>query len=108
MFFQRQRPTDPRAGISTTTLADSLIDSGKLDVQKGEYDSAVNKFTTAIQLVPNSAPAFLNRGAAYERAGKYSEAIADYERASELRPNDLKLQLRSEIDRLKSIRVQQK
>jgi tetratricopeptide (TPR) repeat protein len=84
VLFKRGRQIDPGAGISSTTLAESLIDSGKLDAQKGAYVSAVSKFTSAIQLVPNSGLAFLGRGSAEISLGKYDSAIHDYTKALEL------------------------
>jgi lipoprotein NlpI len=52
-----------------------------------QYDRAIADFTTAIQLKPDYAEAYNDRGFAYYLKGDAERAIADYTRAIELRPN---------------------
>jgi tetratricopeptide (TPR) repeat protein len=52
-----------------------------------EYDRAIVDYTTAIQLKPDYAEAYNDRGFAYYLKGNAERAIADYTRAIELRPN---------------------
>ena len=52
-----------------------------------EYDRAIADYTTAIQLKPDYAEAYNDRGFAYYLKGDGERAIADYTRAIELRPN---------------------
>jgi lipoprotein NlpI len=52
-----------------------------------EYDRAIADYTTAIQLKPDYAEAYNDRGFAYYLKGDAERAIADYTRAIELRPN---------------------
>ena len=52
-----------------------------------EYDRAIADYTTAIQLKPDFAEAYNDRGFAYYLKGDAERAIADYTRAIELRPN---------------------
>ena len=41
-------------------------------------------YDKAIELDPNNAISFANRGSAYHMLGNYKKAIADYEKAMEL------------------------
>src|SRR6188768_1702942 len=52
-----------------------------------QYDQAIADYTTAIQLKPDYAEAYNNRGFAYYLKGDAERAIADYTRAIALRPN---------------------
>jgi tetratricopeptide (TPR) repeat protein len=52
-----------------------------------EYDRAIADYSTAIQLKPDYAEAYNDRGFAYYLKGNEELAIADYTRAIELRPN---------------------
>lgn len=52
-----------------------------------QYDRAIADYTAAIQLKPDFAEAYNNRGFAYYLQGKGEAAIADFTRAIELRPN---------------------
>jgi tetratricopeptide (TPR) repeat protein len=52
-----------------------------------QYERAIADYTTAIQLKPDYAEAYNDRGFAYYLKGDAERAIADYTRAIELRPN---------------------
>ena len=52
-----------------------------------EYDRAIADYTTAIQLKPDYAEAYNDRGFAYYLKGDAERAIADYTQAIALRPN---------------------
>ena len=56
-------------------------------VEKGDYNTAVQEYTRAIEKDPNYAFAYNNRGNSYADLGKYDQAIADYNKAIELDPN---------------------
>lgn len=53
----------------------------------GQHDRAIADYTTAIQLKPDYAEAYNDRGFAYYRKADAEHAIADFTRAIELRPN---------------------
>lgn len=53
----------------------------------GDFDSAINDFTKAIEL-KSEASAFLSRGFALHSKKKYDLAIADFDKAVELNPKD--------------------
>jgi tetratricopeptide (TPR) repeat protein len=55
---------------------------------KHESDKAIADCNQAIQLNPNDATAFFNRGRAYEAKGQYDRAIEDYSQAIRLDPNN--------------------
>ena len=51
------------------------------------YDSAIVKFSEAIELNPNFAEAYINRGNVHSCQDKYACAITDFSNAIELNPN---------------------
>lgn len=51
-----------------------------------EYDSAIQSYTTAINMQNNVAQFYNDRGCAYNSLGKYDEAISDYDKAISLNP----------------------
>ena len=52
-----------------------------------EYQEAIEHYTEAIQLDPNNALAYNNRGNAYLSLGQYQRAIQDYDKAIQIDPN---------------------
>ena len=60
---------------------------GLARARKGDQTGAIANLTRAIELNPNFAEAYLNRGFV-RREGDLAGAIADYTRAIELDPND--------------------
>ena len=55
---------------------------------KGDYDRAIDDYTQAIQLNPNDAYAYKNRGLAYNDKGDFDRTIEDYTQAIQFNPND--------------------
>jgi tetratricopeptide (TPR) repeat protein len=49
---------------------------------KGQFDLAILEFTEAIAKDANLGPAYLGRGDAYYKLGKYPQAVADYRMAT--------------------------
>jgi tetratricopeptide (TPR) repeat protein len=88
---------DPDAGIPACTR---LIDrNGKGEnipgfynnrgvgkVRKGDLESAVKDFTSALDRKPNFVDALKNRGIAFHLLGKYDDAIADFNQALQIDP----------------------
>ena len=56
--------------------------------QKGNRENAIEYYTRAIELNPEYADAYNNRGNAYRNLKEYEKAISDYNRAIELNPED--------------------
>lgn len=61
---------------------------GQVLAARGEPDSAVEYFNTAISLVPDYGIAYYNRGIARIALGRYQESIDDFTRAIPLLMND--------------------
>ena len=61
---------------------------GKAFLERGDYDSAVDRFNEVIRLRPYFAKAYKYRGEAYYKNGDYDNAIADYSQAIQLNPDD--------------------
>ena len=58
-------------------------------VDQRQFEPAIAEFTLALEANPANALAiYQNRGAMYLAVGKYAEALADYTKASELKPDD--------------------
>jgi len=56
-------------------------------LDEGKTEEAIAEFSKAIELDPDYAPAYNNRGDAYSEKGQHDVAIADYDKAIELDPN---------------------
>ena len=52
-----------------------------------KYTEAIDEYSKAIELNPNNADVYLNRGSVYHELQKYNEAIRDYTRVLELDSN---------------------
>ncbi len=61
--------------------AQDQIDRGAASFQQGDYDAAIDDFSEAIRLNPNSAIAYNNRGFSWARKGAHEKAINDYSEA---------------------------
>ena len=60
---------------------------GEIARSKNNYYEAINFFTKAIQLNPNSFKAFFNRAFTYDKIGFYNEAICDYTATINMKQN---------------------
>jgi len=58
---------------------------------KGEFDSAVTDYTTAIARDPNDDRAYTNRGLVYALKGEFDRAVADFTKAIALDPKTAKV-----------------
>jgi len=57
---------------------------GLINYKNVDYEAAVRDFSKAIELNPEYATAYNNRGFAYMKLSKYNEAIIDFDKAIEL------------------------
>ncbi len=55
-------------------------------IAKGEFNLAINKMDQALQLDPISLPLMCNLGDAYSFAGRFEEALAQYDKILEMDP----------------------
>lgn|GEM_PF-1384754 len=66
--------------------ARGMLSVGERYLTEERYDEAVELFSKAIQVEPNSAKAYVDRGTAYEVLGDTDLAAADYQKAIEIDP----------------------
>ena len=65
--------------------ANAYLSSGNEYYNKRQYERAIKDYSKAIQLNPNSATAYFNRGNAYQAlGGNTANARADFDRAKQL------------------------
>ena len=69
-----------------STFAESLHHSGFADRYFDNYEEAIEHFDKAIELEPDYAEAYYNRGCIY-KDGDHQQAIRDFTKAIELRPD---------------------
>ena len=50
------------------------------------YEGEIQDYNKAIELNPNNAKAYYNRGASFEKVEKIDEAVQNYQKAIELNP----------------------
>lgn len=60
---------------------------GFLSILKGDYKSAIKYFSKAIELEPNNAVSYHQRGIAYYNIGNYKNALNDFNKTIDLDPN---------------------
>ncbi|TAG93334.1 MAG: tetratricopeptide repeat protein [Oscillatoriales cyanobacterium] len=77
----------PSAPVATGPKADDFYIQGEEKSNKGDYQGAVAAYTQAIQLNPNYADAYINRGNALDILGNKQSALDDYNQALRINPN---------------------
>jgi len=83
-----QSQTDPSSEISKEELHSELMcQHGHILMMLGEPDMAIEAYSSAIDLNPCKANAYLDRGNAYHDRGELEHAIKDYSKAIELNPD---------------------
>ena len=83
-----QSQTDPLSGISKEELlSNSAFHQGNVLMVLRQIDQAIERYSHAIELNPNNATTYSNRGAAYHNKGEYDRAIRDYTEAIRLSRN---------------------
>ena len=78
----RQQLAD--GSLSREALARQFNDEGRKLLQQAHYEEAIVKFSVAIQLDPNFAGAYSNRGTAYQLQDEGELAKADFDRSKQL------------------------
>jgi len=74
-------------GIKVGPTADDLIDRGRDNMSNKKFREAIENFTSAIAIDPQSFQAYGARGRAYFFLKKYKMAIDDFSKAIEINPN---------------------
>lgn len=77
----------PRSRVVLTNNAPALIKSGDAFLRMGDYESAIENFTKALEAGPASVDAFYGRGIAHMQRGELDLAIADFDAAVRINPN---------------------
>jgi len=72
---------DPGNGNALNTLGSFLLEQGK-------KEEAIRHFRSAVENKPNLLQARLNLSHAYEKAGRYDEALVQYEALIQMKPAD--------------------
>lgn len=74
-------------GTATVAIqASDYIKQGRFYLFEGEYNHAITNFDQALQLDPQSVPAYFSRGRANKLDGNDEQALHDYTRAIQLNP----------------------
>ena len=68
-------------------LAVSLFQQANFLVMLGQFDQAIKAYSEIIEVIPDYADAYNNRGTAYAKTGDYEQAIADFDKAIALKPD---------------------
>ena len=66
----------------------ALIDFGESEIEKEEYEKALEYFSRAIQNDSNKIQAYNLRGRAYTSLERYDQALEDFEKAENIDPED--------------------
>ena len=74
-------------GGVTENTSEWHLDQGKVLMDQGHYDDAIQECTKAIHLDPRLAKAYFWRAVAYYQIAKYDPAIADCNQAIKLNPD---------------------
>ena len=75
-------------GSSEVSEAELAFNDGVDAYHQGLYTEAISHYDKAIQLDPDFAKAYINRGNSNFQLGQYQTAITDYTKAIELDPDD--------------------
>ena len=75
-------------GVGVELEADDYFNRGLDYGYKGEYEEALKSYDKAIELNPDDALAWSNKGAALDNLGKHEEAIKSYDKAIKINPDN--------------------
>ena len=84
------KPTKPLSQGNQTISAETYFLRGNTCYDFGLYDLAIANYDKAIQLEPNNAAAYNNRGLAKGYLGQYFAAISDFDKAIQRKLDDAK------------------
>lgn len=77
-----------RAVVNASEEEVALYNAGAAANSRGDYKSAIEYFTQAIEINPGFSEAYAGRGTAYSRGGQENSACSDFDKAIELDPNN--------------------
>ncbi len=77
---------------------DQAMEAGHAAMMNEDYPSAVDAYTSALEIDADSRDALVHRGWAYTYLKQFDVALADYERAEQLSPDsELLMERRAEL-----------
>jgi tetratricopeptide (TPR) repeat protein len=79
---------DETGGSTNPTVAD-LMKEGRVAMEQGKFDVAIEKFTKIIELEPSNSRALYNLGYSYRQAGDIDKAIEYSRKAADADPKQL-------------------
>ncbi|KAJ5385178.1 Tetratricopeptide-like helical [Penicillium concentricum] len=90
---EERSPTPPphQPNSASADEADSFKLAGNKFFKDGNYRRAIEEYTKAIEINPNSSAYLSNRAAAYMSAKQFVNALEDVQRSNELDPNNPKI-----------------
>ena len=74
--------------MNKEALSENYFQRANFRVALGKYEKAIADYDRAVDLKPDLAGVYSNRGLAKGSLGHYEEAIADLDRALDLNPQD--------------------
>jgi len=75
------------SGHTSALKAQEYFREGYMASMSRQWDSAIELYTKSIELDPTNAETYLQRAAAFEMADKINEAVIDYQKTLEMKPN---------------------
>ena len=79
----------PTSQAQTSALARELAKKGTTLMSMNKVDAAIESYTRAIEVSPNFAEAYIQRGLAKRARGDLTGAIEDYEKAASIDPKSI-------------------
>jgi tetratricopeptide (TPR) repeat protein len=73
---------------AAASLPDALIERGKINYRKGDYEKSLADFGTAAKMAPKDPKAWLGLGLSYDRVGQADKASEAWKTALRLAPDD--------------------
>jgi len=89
-LLTRSQRVSSLSSVSPTVSAETYFSRGNQKYDLGDYQGAVDAYSSVIRLEPDNAVAYYNRGLAKYNLGQHVMAVADYDTAIRLNPDDAK------------------
>ena len=86
-MISQPKPSPRITKTEIRILASWALQRGNFLLMLNQIDKAIIAYSRTIELDPNDAYAYTNRGIAYGEKGKVDRAIVDYNKAIKLKPN---------------------